>query len=478
MSLPRDGLVVVAKRDCPTCVLVAPVLGELAAKGALTVYSQDDPSFPETVTMVEDDTDLEQSFRLGIEIVPTLIRMADGREVARTYGWSRAEWRRIVGDPNLGATLPELRPGCGSKSVEPGAAEVLQARYGNVAFGARKIELGEHDDAYEACFERGWSDGLPVVPPTPERVLRMLAGTTRDPKAVLGLTPPDLAPLTVEKVAINAVMAGAKPEYLPVILAAVEAVLDEAFCLHGVLATTMFVGPVVVVNGPAARAIGMNWGVNALGQGNRANAAIGRAVQLVVRNVGGGKPGGVDRATLGNPGKLTFCFAEDEVDNSWEPWSVERGLAKDTSAVTVFAGSGIQGIADQLSRTPDSLARTFAAALRQVHHPKLAPAADAILVVSPEHEHVFRNAGWSKARLKQALEELLLLPTEQVVRGADGIAEGVAPPAKPTLHRKFREGGLHIVRAGGTAGLFSAIIAGWSASGERGSSPVTREVGS
>lgn len=471
-----DGLIVVAKRDCPTCTLVAPVLGELARRGGLTVYSQDDPAFPETVSGVIDDTGLETSFRLGVEIVPTLVKMRGGQEVARTYGWSRSEWRRITGLPDLGADLPELRPGCGSKSVEGGVADVLQARYGNVRFDARKIEIDDEADDYEACFERGWSDGLPVIPPTPERVLRMLAGTTRQPSEVLGDMPPDYAPLTVEKVAINAVMAGAKPEYMPVILAVMEAVLDEAYCLHGTIATTQFVGPVVVVSGPIAKAIGMNWGVNALGQGNRANAAIGRTVQLVTRNHGGGRPGEVDRATLGNPGKLTFCFAEDEEDNSWESWAVERGIAKDKSAVTVFAGDGIQGIADQLSREPDSLARTFAAALRQVQHPKQMRGADAILVVSPEHERVFRLAGWSKARLKQELDALLTFPTAEVVRGADGIATGVAPPKVPTTHKKFRDGGLHIVRAGGKAGLFSCIISGWAASGGTGSSPVTKEV--
>jgi hypothetical protein len=476
MTALPDGLIVVAKRDCPTCELVAPVLGELAKAGPLTVYSQDDPSFPATVPAVEDDTGLETSFRLGIEIVPTLIKVQNGQEVARTYGWSRAEWRKITGLTALGAELPELRPGCGSKSVEPGVAEVLEARHGNVRFDARKIELSDYDDDYEACFERGWSDGLPVIPPTPERVLRMLAGTTRAASEVLGDMPPEYAPLTVEKVAINAVMAGAKPEYMPVILAAVEAVFDEAFCLHGTIATTQFVGPVVVVSGPIAKTIGMNWGVNALGQGNRANAAIGRTVQLIIRNHGGGRPGEVDRATLGNPGKLTFCFAEDEEDNSWDSWAVERGIAKGKSAVTVFAGDGIQGIADQLSREPDSLARTFAASLRQVQHPKAMRGADAILVVSPEHERVFRLAGWSKARLKQELDALLTFPTEEVVRGADGIAAGIKPPDKPTTHKKFRDGGLHIVRAGGKAGLFSAIISGWAASGGTGSSPVTKEV--
>ena len=155
----------------------------------------------------------------------------------------------------------------------------------------------------------------------------MLSGTTRAPSEIVGIIPPDNVPCTVEKVAINAVMAGCKPEYLPVVLAAVEAACIDAFCLHGLVATTYFSSPVVIVNGPIVDKIGMNWGINALGQGNRANATIGRALQLVIRNVGGGKPGGVDRAALGHPGKYTFCFPEREHDSYWSSLAVERGFS-------------------------------------------------------------------------------------------------------------------------------------------------------
>ena len=206
-------------------------------------------------------------------------------------------------------------------------AEELAVRFGAARLRSRRVELAELEDEAEAMFDRGWTDGLPVVPPTEERVLRMLDGTTRAPDEVVAVVPPDLVECTVEKVAVNAVMAGCKPEYLPVVLAAVEAACTDEFNAHGLLATTYFSGPVVIVNGPIARAIGMNSGVNALGQGNRANATIGRALQLVIRNVGGGRPGEVDRATLGNPGKYTFCFAEDEAGSPWEPLSVERGFA-------------------------------------------------------------------------------------------------------------------------------------------------------
>jgi hypothetical protein len=337
------------------------------------------------------------------------------------------------------------------------------------------VEIAELEDEFEALYDRGWTDGLPVVPPTEQRVTRMLGGTTRDPSEVVGVVPPDLAECTVEKVAVNAVLAGCLPEHLPVVLAAVVAACAEEFALHGLLATTYFSGPVVVVNGPVARAVGLNSRGNALGQGSRANATIGRALQLVVRNVGGGRPGEVDQATLGNPGKYTFCFAEREDDSPFAPLAQDRGIAPGRSAVTVFAGSGVQPVVDQLSREPRSLARSFAEHLRVQAHPKLPMAFDALLVVSPEHGRVLREAGWDRARLTAELEELLVLPADSLRRGAGGMAEGVPPEFEGFDLPKFRPGGLLVVHAGGDAGLFSAVIGGW-VSGDAGSSPVTREV--
>jgi hypothetical protein len=466
-----DRFVAVVKRDCPTCRLVAPVLAELVAAGLdLTVYSQDDPAFPEGLAVV-DDTALDESWRLGIDTVPTLI--SPRGEV--TVGWSRERWEAMTGVAPLGSGLPGHRPGCGSRTQDPQVADELAVRHGGGLLHSRRVELGGSEDEWEAGHDRGWSDGLPVVPPTETRVLRMLAGTTRDPAEVVAVVPPDLVECTVEKVAINAVLAGCRPEYLPVVLTAVEAACTDEFNMHGLLATTYFSGPLIVVNGPVARAIGMNSGINALGPGNRANATIGRALPLVVRNVGGGRPGGVDRATLGNPGKYTFCFAEDESGSPWESLAVERGVRPGASAVTLFAGAGVQPVVDQLSRTPSSLARTFAAALRVNAHPKLVLAFDAMLVVSPEHARVFREAGWSKARLRAELDELLRLPGAELVRGTAGMAEGIPETLRDATLPKFRDGGLLLVHAGGAAGLFSAIIGGW-ASGAMGSAPVTREV--
>ena len=473
-EIPADGLIAVVKKDCPTCLLVDPVLQTLAASGEpLTVFVQDDPTFT-AVPGARDDTSLAASWHLGIETVPTLLRRTGGRETARVVGWSRDEWRALTGHSALGEHLPGYRPGCGSKSVEPGIAEQLAVRHGALRVQSRRIEVPPLEDPVELCFERGWTDGLPVVPPTETRLYRMLQGTTRAPDEVLGLMPPNLVPCTVEKVALNAVMAGCKPEYLPVVLAAVEAALDPAFCLHGLLATTWFSGPMIIVNGPVRERIGMNWRGNVLGQGNRANASIGRALQLVVRNVGGGRPQETDMSTFGTPAKFGFCFAEDE-STPWSTLGEARGFARDQSCVTLFSADGPLGCADQKSRDPASLVRSLAGSLRAVGHADIANASDAVLVIGPEHGRVFDAAGWTRADATEALHTALRFKGVDLGMGTD--AKTVTRPTEDDgLVAKFREGGLTLVRAGGDAGLFSAIIPGWLMKGALGTDPVSREI--
>jgi hypothetical protein len=221
----------------------------------------------------------------------------------------------------------------------------------------------------------------------------------------------------------------------------------------------------------------MNWGINALGQGNRANATIGRALNLVLRNVGGAIPGAIDRATLGGPGKFTLCFAEDETDPFWEPLATRRGLPPGTNAITLFQGDGIQGFVDQRSRTPEELTRSLAVSLFAVAHPKLCEFTNAMLVLSPEHYAIYRNAGWTRRRVEDELFSALQRPGRELVRGAQGIAEGIAAERADDLVSKFWPDGLLIVRAGGPAGLFSAILAGWTGGRFREESqPVTREI--
>lgn len=357
-------------------------------------------------------------------------------------------------------------------------AERLEAKHsGKTLLAARKIDYPESADSVEVCFERGWTDGLPVTPPTDERVIAMLKGTTRRPDEIVGKIPPFLADCTVEKVAINAVMAGCRREYMPVLLAALEAALEPVFTLHGLLATTYFSGPIIIVNGPIAKRIGMNSGLNALGQGNRANATIGRALNLIVLNVGGGRPGEADRSTLGAPSKFTLCFAEDESDPEWEPLSVARGFPRGVSTVTLFQGHGPEAFVDQKSRTPEGLTRSFALSLVKMGHSNLVQSARAILVLSPEHYAIYREAGWDRRRLERALYEATIRPGAELVAGADGVGEGVPASRAGENVPKFHEDGLMVVRAGGRAGLFSAILPGWLAGRDRLElQPVTKEI--
>ncbi len=472
-ALP-DGLVAVVKRECETCRMVVPVLRQLAAAGELTVFTQDDPDFPEELQARFDDG-LAVSWHHQIETVPTLIRVRGGGEVERTVGWLRSDWERLTGVTDLGVDLPPFRPGCGSMSVDPDLVDSLRARHGGGVLQSRRIEIADSEDEIEMMFTRGWADGLPVVPPTEQRVLAMLTGTTRSPDEIVAIVPPDLTDVTVEKVAIAAVMAGCKPEYLPWVITAVEAACTDEFNMHGVLATTMPVAPVLVCSGPGTRAIGMGSGVNAMGQGARANSTIGRALQLIVRNVGGGRPGEVDRATHGNPGKIGFCFAENDVDSPYGTLAGQLGVDAGTDAVTVFAGEGPRCVVDQLSRTPESLAGSLAAQLQVLHHHKLVLAFDAILVMGPEHARVFAEAGWDRERIIAELHARLTTPASALERGADGIAEGIPGGFGDAALPKFAPNGLMLAYAGGGAGLFSMIIAGW-VNGDRGSRPVARAV--
>lgn len=475
MDVP-DGYLIVVQEECETCVAIVPALHQLAhGDVAVAIASQDNPDFPPDLDVI-DDRELELSWRLDVEVTPTVFEIRDGVPVRSIVGWRRDEWEDFLGVPGLAPELPEFRPGCGSRTALPGMPEQLASRYdGAPAFHSRRVELGDREDEHEALFTRGWTDGLPVVPPTPERVHRMLDGTNRDPQDLVAIVPPTYQACSVEKVAINAVMAGCRPEYLPIVLAAVEAAATDEFNIHGVAATTFNSGPIVIVNGPVTERVGMNSEFNAFGPGNRANATIGRALNLVIRNVGGSVPGEIDRSMQGHPAKYTMAFAEREHDSPWPSLAVERGIEEGRSAVTLFAGQGPAPLSDQLSRTPESLARSLAASLRVVRHPRAVQTVAAIVAVSPEHARIFGQAGWSKHQLREVLLELLTTPADQLIRGVDGIAEGLPPSKAGTEVTKFTPDNLWFVHVGSSAGLFSGIISGWAA-GPRGSQMVTMPV--
>lgn len=496
-------LVVFVKDDCPTCQLVMPVLDALhrvlAGRITLRVCGQtrDGNAKLESAHApgfrVLDDSALKVAFAYGIDTVPTAF-LADprGEFDSALIGFVRSEWQtlceRLGGTAAVAAVdwdgLPEWRPGCGSLSVDPDIATRLQAEAENSPLRARRIEIASADDEFEFAFDQGFTDGLPIVPPTPERVLRMLAGTTRDPQSSLGPMPPNMGEVTIEKVAINAVMAGCRPDYLPVVIAALEAMLTDEYNIHGVMATTMGASPVLIVNGPIRHRIGMNMKLGALGQGNRANATIGRAVRLAVRNIGGAHPGGTERSTLGSPAKFTMCFAEWEERSPWSPLHIERGFDPGDSVVTVYtASSGPTLAVDQDSRTAAQLAGSFGLCMESAFHPKAHFHTDVLLVVCPEHVDTLQRDGWDKAAIRERIQavtarsiDALTEDETSAVGFRRAMVDAMSAEDRARQLPKFRRPeDIHIVVAGAEAGKFSGVFHGW-VTGETGSIAISRKI--
>ena len=338
-------------------------------------------------------------------------------------------------------------------------------------------------DAIEEMYARGVTDGLPVVPPTRERVGWMLGGSERAAGELIALVPPNYGRATVEKIAVNAVMAGCRPEYLPVVIAAVEAISDEAFDLHGVAATTHFASPLLIINGPIRKLLDVNSGAGVFGPGWRANATIGRAVRLIMVNIGGATPGGISMSTFGHPGRYTYCIGEHEEASPWPPLHVERGFRPDESAVSVFPGEAPHGVYDHRSRRGFQILASLAASLDATWHYKLTGYGDTLIVLSPEHARTLAEDGWDKPKIRDWLWERLQKPVRALIPD-DECGEGLPertlakfpdPGREETLIPKFRKPEhLIVLVAGGTAGRFSAVIPGWTFPG--GSQLVTRKI--
>jgi hypothetical protein len=272
------------------------------------------------------------------------------------------------------------------------------------------------DRVQEELAAAGLTDGLPVVPPTAERIDAMLAHCRVEGTRVIATLPPSFADVTWRDAAFNAVMAGCKPEYLPVVAAAVDAMADPEFNLLGIATTTGSATPLVIVNGPIARAIGMNSEGNALGGSTRANAAIGRALHLVLQNAGGARPGEIDMATLGQPGKVTFCLAENESASPWKPFHVERGFLPQASVVTVFGASGIVEVVDGSSATGEDLAITFAQSMLiagTVGGHGMFGGGQPLIVMPPEHADLFHRCGYTREKVQAEIFERAQLPADR-----------------------------------------------------------------
>ncbi len=359
-------------------------------------------------------------------------------------------------------------------------------------------EIGEAGDPIalqEHFYASGWTDGLPIVPPTPERVAEFLETSGREPSDVIAVIPTRNRAITAEKVAINCVMAGCLPEYMPVVIAVLEAMAEKAYNLHGSITSTGGSAQFIVVNGPLRKTLSMNSDVNVFGPGNRANSTIGRAVRLIIINVAGAVPGVLDKSTQGHGGKYSYCIAEAEEISPWEPLHVERGFDRNTSTVTVFAAESGHGIQNHVSNDPEMLLQCMAREMASIGGFSLGQSA---LVISPEHARIIAKAGLSKKEVKQVLfthavqTKADLIKYGKVASGGDDFfytketdetllqnglspdrllklreygrlwAAGNAEDENVRINRGLSPEDILLVVAGGAAGGHSAFIPSWS----------------
>lgn len=330
------------------------------------------------------------------------------------------------------------------------------------------------DDAQHALHALGVTDGLPVIPPTQARVAQMLSACGLDAAGVVASLPIAMEPLTWQDVAINAVMAGCLPAYLPVVGAALNAVADDAFNLIGIATTTGSATPMIIVNGPIATQLHMNAAGNALGPGNRANATIGRALSLALRNLGQVKPDGLDMATLGQPAKYTCCLAENTSASPWAGLHVDRGFAENESVVTVAGISGSVEIVDAVSRIPEDLVQTFANSMLIAGTlgggaRGILGGGEPLLIMPPEIADTFHRGGWTKAQTKQAIFEASCMPLDRLSAAVRAHLKGLRahPPADTLADAPLRiarePADLMILVAGGV-GVKAAYLPTWGGS--------------
>ena len=338
-----------------------------------------------------------------------------------------------------------------------------------LASAEHAVEGWQH--AIEAYFERGWTDGLPVVPATEDAVRRFLDAAGLAPGEVVLDEPVRRRVVTAEKLAINAVLAGCRPEYMPVLRAALAAMAAPEFTLHGSITSTGGSATLLVVNGPIRRTLDVNGGSNVFGPGWRANATIGRAIRLITVNCLGALPGVLDRSTQGHPGKYSYCIAENEEGSPWEPYHVERGFARDASTVTVFAAEGPHNALSHYGLTADAILVTIADTMACLGS---FSAGQSFVVLAPEHVAILARDGWTKPRIREALYAQARRTRADLKRG--GKVPGAIEAADETtwVHRGTGPEDIHLIVAGGGPGGHSAFIPSWSRA--RNSLIVTREI--
>src|SRR5271169_41721 len=494
LDLGKDpALVVFFETDCPTCRLAVPYLNKLARGARVIGISQDGDAATEEFTKqlatafpVQRDPGFALSRGFDLKFVPSLFLLgADGRVLRSHFGFDKPVLNEIaaqmrctpVADEFDGA--PRSKPGCMSRHLEPQVeGEFAPAIGAPRGAPASVIEIPDGEDPLEYCF-RTFGDGLPVIPPTAERIARMLSGAPVDRTEVIARVPPCYGEATVEKIAANAVMAGCVPDMMRVLLPLVRAVCDERFNVHGVQATTHFAAPLVIINGPIRNELGFAYRQNVFSNVARANSTLGRALQLILLNIGGARPEGIDMSTLGNPGKFSYCIAEHEEANPWEPFHAEGGFAPEQSAVTLFAGEAPHGVSEHTARTPQQVLKSISYALATVWTYRLCLGSEAVVILCPEHARTIHRAGWSKQQAREFLFENTGVPVRAYENAPDAEGSQLVSRYKEVLidgercYQKFRaQEAIRIVVAGGTAGKFSAVIGSWAA-GPRGSEMVT-----
>jgi peroxiredoxin len=456
-DLHADGpaLLLFVSEECPTCTLtlrrLAPLVPELIGAGLRVAAIFEDSlevaarvarrtGFPGLV--LSEPAPYEVSAAYSLQSLPTAVLVdSSGRQTGRVVGWD-ADGLGALLSISVTDEAPRRKPGCAAKNTyDPASLRALD---------------GAGFDELEEMFELGWTDGLPVIPPTVERVRAMLGG--HDPDELLGEMAPALACVTLERVAACAVLAGCRPEYFPVVVAAVQAVLEPAFNVGGQAVTTQPAGQVVVVNGPVRDAVGLNGSTGALGPGWRANMTIGRALRLVVSLTGGGFPGRLDRSTLANPGKVGLCFAEDEEASPWEPLHVSLGFPAERSVVSVFGADAPLSISDHRSTGPEELARVLGEAAGATWSPNWWPLGGvSLFVICPEHARSFAEWGWSKQRVREAMFEAVQRPAAALRWGETTPLVGRAGDEEP-VRKWSAPDEIVLVVAGGEAGRFSAVF--------------------
>ena len=338
---------------------------------------------------------------------------------------------------------------------------------------ARRHNAKDISDAIDICYENGWTDGLPVVPPTPEKVEAMLSAAKLDPTHQLAFIENRQVKVTAEKVAINAVMAGCLPEYMPVVAAAVEAIADPKYGYHGPATSTGGSAVFMLVNGPIAKKLNINSGDNLFGPGWRANATIGRAIRLTMRNVIGTLPGELDRSSMGHGGKYSYCIAENETDSSpWPPFHTTRGFSKDQNAVTVFAALAPHQISNQLSAQPEGILETMCANMRISAGTNRKP--QYALIFPGEHQLTIKKAGWTREQVQNFCFEHSKSPMAELKRIHVAPGEITPDDEKNMVTLVETPQDFLVIAAGGIVGVQSSFIPGWG--GKNGSQSVTKEI--